>query len=188
VVEPRPDHGLEVAAPRAPIAETIPSLDDEAAPTPVEQAAVALSARLQAIAPAPPEAPGPLEGGEPAPFPTHAEAPPNRPMRPESVPFKVEPAPEPPPVDGAEILRRRIFGHPEPHPKLDLGGLWPLILLGAGGLVVFGGAVFAAFQAKPADGTLSPLGLGLMVVGLIGVMSVASAVYFLLEKLGGRED
>jgi len=48
--------------------------------------------------------------------------------------------------------------------------------------------VFWAFHAKPVNGALTPLSVALMVVGLVGILCVASAVYFLLENLAGRDE
>ncbi len=63
----------------------------------------------------------------------------------------------------------------------------PLALLGGAGLVVFIGAVTWAFHARPTGGAVTALNIGVVVVGLIGILCVASAVYFLLERLAGRE-
>jgi hypothetical protein len=47
--------------------------------------------------------------------------------------------------------------------------------------------MFGAFHAKLAGGAMTALGAWLIAVGVIGILCVASAVYFLLERLGGRD-
>jgi uncharacterized membrane protein len=65
--------------------------------------------------------------------------------------------------------------------------LAPLAVLGLLGLAVFTGAVAWIFNARPVGGLFGPMGLG-VVVAIVGVLCVVSAIYFLLERLGGRED
>ena len=83
-------------------------------------------------------------------------------------------------------MRRAIFGIAEPRTKPRFETLAPLLVLGAAGLAVFIGAVVWAFHARPA-GSAMPLNIGVAIVGLIGILCVASAVYLLLEKLAGGE-
>lgn len=199
IVEPRIDHGLDLAPPAIePAPESAVDL------SPPEAAAANLAARLRVILPEEPEpiaetfvepAPG-GDGGpanEPEPFPTIERA--ARPLTSEPAP---EPTPEPvaaipPPVapsGNAEALRRAIFGQPEPAPLAEPGernGLWPLAALGGVGMLVFLAAIVWAFRTKPAGGGPAPMNLGVIVVGVIGILCVASAVYFLLERLAGRD-
>jgi lysozyme len=184
VVEPRADHGLDIIGPGRGVAEVTTPLDGPLTPSheaddlsPPQRAAAALTERLRALAPEEAEPPS-----EPEPFPEVADAP----LQPGPAPF-VHFEPPSAPAD-PDRLRRAIFGAPEPRPKPEPGTYGPLSLLAGAGLLVFGGAVFAAFRAKPMGDHITPLAIGLMVVGLIGVLCVASAVYFLLEKLSGRED
>ncbi len=67
-----------------------------------------------------------------------------------------------------------------------LGGL-PLLALGLAGLAVFAGSVFWGVNAKGSGGPLDPMVVA-SVLGLVGIACVASAVYFLLVRLGGRSD
>ncbi len=69
-------------------------------------------------------------------------------------------------------------------------GVVPALLgLMAVGLVVFSGALFWALNAHGAHGgLLSGLGLLGLTLALVGIGCVATAVYFLLERLGGREE
>jgi lysozyme len=105
---------------------------------------------------------------------------------PTSAAFPVE---EPPAADGVSPESKpsgwSVFNTQPIEPE-SLG--WaPLAVLGLLGLAVFTGAVFWIFNAKLAGGLLGPMGLG-VVVAVVGVLCVASAIYFLLERLGGRED
>ncbi|MDR3510805.1 MAG: glycoside hydrolase family protein [Caulobacteraceae bacterium] len=195
-----------------PLAAPLPADGDEAS-SPSQRAAANLAARLKALLPeaeeaprepepaalgeaAPSVPPGPEPGAgsgpesglefgpEPEPFPTLgalvAEAPH------EPAPFAAEPSAQA--ATDPETLRRVIFGKPEPKPapKRWLGGVWPLALLGGAGLAVFVGAIVWAFRAKP-PGAGAPLGVGVVLVGFIGILCVASAVYFFLEGLAGRD-
>ena len=72
-------------------------------------------------------------------------------------------------------------------PTEPLKGLNPITLwLGAAamGLVVFAAGIFFGFSAKN-SGLGAVIGWGL---GITGIVFVATAVYFLLERLGGREE
>jgi lysozyme len=193
VIEPKADHGLAVAAPESPATDAVIDGADEASP--VERAAANLAARLQALAldeppaaeiPAtePPVAVAELPS-EPAPFPGAVQpepAPP--PVETPIAPFE----PTPPAPSDVEALRRTIFGVPEPRPRLELGAYAPLALLGGAGLAVFIAAVIWAFHSKPTGGALTPLNIGVVLVGFIGILGVASAVYLVLEKLAGRDQ
>ncbi|HEY5411203.1 MAG TPA: glycoside hydrolase family protein, partial [Caulobacteraceae bacterium] len=88
---------------------------------------------------------------------------------------------------------RRVAHHEFQTSELDatptepIKGLNPITLwLGAGalGLVVFAAGIFFGFSAKN-SGMGGVIGWGL---GLVGIGFVATAVYFLLERLGGREE
>ena len=190
VVEPRADYRPELAAP-PPRPESNPEIDEspdmltqaDDGLSPPQRAAAALAARLRAVIPEPEPPPTePVEAAEPAAFPSEpAEAAP--PIEPAALPAK-----PPTPPAHAEALRRAIFGIPEPRPKaVPRGGSWPLWLLGGAGLVVFIGAVTWAFRAKTTS-LQSSQTLAMIFVGLIGIMGVASAVYFLLERMGGRDE
>lgn len=186
IVEPRIDHGLDVTP---PVAEPEPLTEPKGAPSPTEQAAANLAARLRVILPeepAPVAEPAIEAAPEPEPFPTI-----ERPVRPVPVAEPVVTIPPPtPPTGNTEALRRAIFGQPEPPPAAepaDRNGLWPLATLGGVGMLVFLGAIVWAFHAKPAGGGPAPMNLGVIVVGVIGILCVASAVYFLLERLAGRD-
>ena len=69
---------------------------------------------------------------------------------------------------------------------LNISGL-PLLILGFAGLAVFAGSVFWGVNAKGSGGLLDPM-LVASVLGLVGIGLVASAVYFLLVRIGGRDD
>jgi hypothetical protein len=56
--------------------------------------------------------------------------------------------------------------------------------LGVVGLAVFAGGIFFGIKAK-LNGTVGFVGIG---IGVVGIICVAAAVYFLLERLGGREE
>jgi lysozyme len=56
--------------------------------------------------------------------------------------------------------------------------------LGVLGLAVFAGGLFFGFNAHKSGGQWT-IGLG---IGIVGIICVATAVYFLLERLGGREE
>lgn len=187
VIEPKIDLGLDVAA---------QEIEPENEPSPAERAAANLAARLRVLLPEEPEpaVEPPVEpeieaAGEPEPFPAIERAPPALEPAP-------APAPEPiatisPPVQpsgNVEALRRAIFGQPEPQAEpAERNGLWPLAALGGMGMLVFIGAIIWAFHDKPAGGGPAPMNLGVIVVGVIGILCVASAVYFLLERLSGRD-
>lgn len=66
-----------------------------------------------------------------------------------------------------------------------LGSLAVWIALGAVGLVVFAGGIFFGFLHARNSGVAGYVGWGL---GIAGIACCATAVYFLLERLGGREE
>ena len=168
--------------PPAPIAAPEPELE---LPQPPEPEAWAL----------PPE-PAPLEVEAPAPPEPIAEMQPM--MWPEtSIAERAEPEPRlfsNDPMTFEDHESRRVAHHDyqtyselEATPTEPLKGLNPitlwLVALGFG-LVVFAAGIFFGFSAKNA-GLGGLLGWGL---GLVGIGFVATAVYFLLERLGGREE
>ena len=170
------------AAPPAPDAE--PAVEPEIAPFPDHEAA--------ATAPADPFmlTPPPAESGEAAPEPaaeTLEADPTEQPL------FTAEP------LTFGDFESRRVTQPEFDEAELDqvpvepirsLGATPALIGLGILGLVVFAAAIFWGFQVKHSgDGGMFSsaylIGWGL---GLTGIACVATAVYFLLERLGGREE
>jgi hypothetical protein len=59
--------------------------------------------------------------------------------------------------------------------------------VGLGGLTLFSGSVFWGVKAQGAAGATDPMILASL-LGLVGIALVAGAVYFLLVRLGGRDD
>ena len=97
------------------------------------------------------------------------------------------------PMTFEDLESRRVAHHEFQTSELDstptepIKGLNPITFwLGAGalGLVVFAAGIFFGFSAKN-TGMGGVIGWGL---GLVGIGFVATAVYFLLERLGGREE
>jgi lysozyme len=192
LIEPKADHGLAIAAPDGPARALSPEAAEDDEPSPVQRAAANLALRLQALAPEAPPAPAaPEPVGEPAPFPESVAVEPEpEPPEPPQPPELAPPAPAQPAPSAeldAEALRRRLFGAPEPRPKVAPAAYAPLLALAAAGLVVFVAAVVWAFHAQPTGGTVAPLEIGVVVVGFVGILCVASAVYLLLEKFAARE-
>ena len=68
----------------------------------------------------------------------------------------------------------------------DYGGLGLVVI----GLIVFAAGIFWGFSARQAagGGVFSVHVLVGWVLGIAGIGCVATAVYFLLERLGGREE
>lgn len=62
-----------------------------------------------------------------------------------------------------------------------------LLLVALAGLALFAGSVFWGVNAEESEGQLSPLVVG-SILGVVGIACVASAVYLLLVRLGGRDD
>lgn len=123
----------------------------------------------------------------------------------ETAPLSSKPAPAPEQFDevapldipshmstdsSRRIVRREAPIDVEDAPFFDegskIGGL-PLLGLGLAGLAVFAGSVFWGVNAKGSGGPLDPMVVA-SVLGLVGIAFVASAVYFLLVRLGGRSD
>ena len=129
----------------------------------------------------------------PQPFASEATAP----LWPESsIAERAEPEPRlfaAEPMTFEDLESRRVAHHEFQTSELDstptepIKGLNPITFwLGAGalGLVVFAAGIFFGFSAKN-SGMGGVIGWGL---GLVGIGFVATAVYFLLERLGGREE
>ena len=206
LIEPKADLGLVWAAPEAEAADapngadvTTGHMADDDEASPVERAAANLAVRLEALAPEarpdaapetasdpPPVAPAlgaPQLPGEPAPFPDEIQPEAASPTA-ETSPAPLEPR-EPANLD-LEAMRRTLFGAPEPRARLHIREYAPVALLGGVGLAVFIGAVIWAFHAK-VSGPITPLNLGVVLFGFVGILCVAAAVYLLLEKLAVRE-
>jgi lysozyme len=188
-IEPKPDFGLSIHAPDAPPTSAddraiIPAGAAEHDLSPVERAATHLARRMQTLARDEPRAPPPpLQvdelTGETAPFLDDSV--------PEREPTLAAPRETQPTALDVESLRRTIFGAPEPRPPLAPSAWRPLALLGGAGLAVFIGAVIWAFHAEPTGRSIMPLNIGVVIVGFIGIMAAAGAVYLLLEKLAARD-
>jgi lysozyme len=213
-IEPLPDYGL-IAVP-AEEARGSFDLDQEELPSPIERAAANLAARLLVLAAEDePRTEPDLESSQRAaaemadiprepiaePQPPAMGDPETPPVWPEpssgpAGPSEAEPAPLSEPSDSstaaaleAEALRRRIYGLAEPRPrsKRERRRLLPLAALAAGGLLLFGGAVAWALRSGSAGDPPGTLNLGVVLVGVIGVLCVASGVYLILERLARRE-
>jgi lysozyme len=65
--------------------------------------------------------------------------------------------------------------------------LWPLVGLGAGGLVCLGFAIVWALFAAPGTGFFGPWVIA-WGAGLVGIGCFVGALYMLLERLGGSEE
>lgn len=201
VLPPKMDYDVGAAVPRvrptelrtnleggaaSPLRTSVPAADDGKA-TPTERAAAAVSARLQSILPVeePEDAePGPREAAaaaalamlEPGPFPGEPPAEPfDAPVRPE---------PREAPVPAHDVVRA-IFEQTREEPERS--SFTPLLILAGIGMVMFAGGLYWAFTSRPSGGLMGSTGLGL-ILGFLGIACVASAVYFLLEKLGGAKD
>jgi hypothetical protein len=88
---------------------------------------------------------------------------------------------------GSRRVAHHDYSELESTPTEPIKGLTPITLwIGAGvlGLMVFAGGIFFGFSNK-SSGSGGMIGIGL---GLVGIALVATAVYFLLERLGGREE
>jgi lysozyme len=193
VLRPQVDFDVGAAVPRVRPADLQTSLDGgtaspfqaemvsgapaaEEPESPSERAAAAVSARLQAIWPnAETSVDAADDAEEPEPFPTDPESQLAEPIT------RPEPRPTPAAVESVRSIFDQTRDEPE-HP-----GLTPLVILGVIGLALFGGGLFWAFNAKPAGGLMGSAGIG-FVLGLLGIACVASAVYFLLERLSSSND
>ena len=168
--------------PLAPIAAPEPELD---LPQPPEPEAWAV-----------PPVPTPIEAEAPAQLEPIPEEPPMA-WSETSIAERAEPEPRvfsPDPMTFEDFESRKVAHHDyqtyaelEAAPTEPLKGLNPITLwlsAGAFGLVVFAAGIFFGFSAKN-SGPGGLIGWGL---GLVGIVFVAAAVYFLLERLGGREE
>ncbi|HLK23465.1 MAG TPA: glycoside hydrolase family protein [Caulobacteraceae bacterium] len=210
VVQPRLDYDVGAAVPRVPPAElkdnpeparaapiAEPSAFPAAGESPTERALAAVSARLQQIWPDDEavEATAEEPSEEPAPFPheTAASAPDEAPTAaaadaPAAEPARIEPTAA---ARGAEPHAssvqavRSIFE--DTREDKDRPGLMPLAILGAIGIFLFGGGVFWALRARPTGNLIGPSGIGFL-LGMLGVVCVASAVYFVLDRYFNAED
>jgi len=197
VVQPQLDYDVGAAVPRTPPAELMTNPETgraspiaQAAPTvipgesPTELAAAAVSARLHALWPEDSEQRPVQELDEPAPFPQDppaAELPTEAPALAEAAA-----AAEPEPSEPAPAARvRSIFE--DTREDRDGPSLTPLVILGLLGLFLFGGGLFWAYHARPTGSLIGPAGVG-FVLGLLGVVCVASAVYFLLDRISADRE
>ena len=207
IVRPRVDYDVGLSLPRSSTEVTVamdgprgeahraaPPQDSETA-----QAADSAAARLSAIV-APPaqfaEAEAGLDLTPPPPTTEFILTAPPEPLPAQE--SRTETSPPPPDIPSRianadasrRIVRREapievedgVFGAP----GLKFGGA-NLLILGLAGLAVFAGSVFWGVNAKGSGGLLDPMVVATL-LGLIGIGLVASAVYFLLVRLGGRED
>ena len=184
VLQPRMDD-VAAAAPRARAAEQAaelkvsldramaipvgsrPNISSEPTPSSSERAVAAVTARLKAILPE--ESPA----GEPEPFPSAPPAP-AEPIRPAD-----------PIAEAAKASVRSIFDQTRDEPEKP--GVAPLAILGAIGFALFVGGLYWAFVSKPSGGLIGAPIIG-FALGFLGIVCVGSAVYFLLERLGGEPD
>jgi hypothetical protein len=175
---PAPEPAPEPEPAAHPVAETVPELD---LPTPPETAA--FNPEPAVFAPLPEVEPMTSTFETPWPESTFAER------------AEIEPALfQSEPMTFEDFGSRRVAHHDyqtyselEATPTEHIRGLNPLMLwisFLALGLVVFAGGIFFGFSAKN-SGLGGVIGWGL---GLLGIALVATAVYFLLERLGGREE
>ncbi len=204
LVEPEEEQSAsQVAA--AAITARLQSILNE--PDDAPAAPVAVSAELDM--PPLPESPEPVEA-EPEPSEgfrlTPQPAEPFVPAEPVAEPAEAEaPGGEPElftgePLSFDEFDTRRVAHHDfDAISELDQTAVEPiravgvvpgLLGLGALGLVVFAAGLFWGFSAKHGvdGGMFSGIGLIGLILALIGIGCVATAVYFLLERLGGREE
>ncbi len=209
VVQPRLDYDVGAAVPRvrpaelranpeeeraAPLAEPTPLAAPGESPT--ERAAAAVAARLKEIWPdeagqetaeeRPQEA---VElpqqrADEPAPFPAE----PAETGAPSAEASDTdEPAPAPPLGSATPSMQavRSIFE--DTREDRDGPGLTPLIILGVIGLGLFLGGVSWALNAHQPANLIGPVGIG-VAVGVLGVICVASAIYFGLDRFFNEAD
>ena len=112
-------------------------------------------------------------------------------------PYPAEWASRPEPIStDADLFDRGNYAEPSEFEPVDFdaadveplkAGYLPLVIMVLVGLAVFAGAIFWVFAARPSIGSMNPTIIG-WVVGLIGIAMLASSVYFLLERLGGRDE
>ncbi len=203
VVQPRIDYDVGAALPRTPPAELRVNpeaekarpLAESAAPlapgeSVTERSAAAVSARLQAVWPEArsPEPPR----GQPfdATVPVPADLAVAEDVAGEASPVAAEPAqpaePTPPEVEAsASPSVRSIFE--DTREDRHRPTLTPLVILGALGLLLFGGGLFWAYHARPTGNLIGSAGIG-FAFGLLGVICFASAVYFLLDRISADRE
>ena len=203
VVQPKIDYDAVASAPRPRQTELKTSLGGapplpigsqsgvaaEAAPSSSERAAAVVTARLKAILPDEPtpepaneavfERPDEAASDDPEPFPSE----------PMPEPVLAEPVPaKPARPDMTEATRasvRSIFAQTRDEP--EHAGVAPLAVLGLIGFSLFAGGLYWAFVSKPSSGLLGSPIIG-FALGFLGIVCVGSAVYFLLDRLGGGRD
>ena len=151
----------------------------------------------------------PVEASEPAPSPAFALTPPPEtraaePPSPEATEERAEPGLDEPelftsePMSFEDFESRQVAHHEfepvddfaEVEPIKSIGAVPILMALGILGLILFSAGLFWIVSAKRViDGNLftNPMIVG-GGLGVVGIACVASAVYFLLERLGGREE
>jgi hypothetical protein len=160
-----------------PLIGSRPEFGQDAEPTSSERAAAEVTARLKAILP------DEAASADPEPFPSQ-----NAPEPVATRPFATEPRPtESRRADATEAARasvRSIFDQTRDEPERT--GIAPLAGLGLIGFSLFAGGLFWAFVSKPSGGLLSSPIIG-FVLGFLGIVCVGSAVYFLLDRLGGQD-
>ncbi|HEX4199716.1 MAG TPA: glycoside hydrolase family protein [Caulobacteraceae bacterium] len=187
VVQPQIDYDVVAMAPRARQPELKTSLEG-ATPPPVgsrpvvagdetpsssERAAAAVTARLKAILP------DEAASEDPEPFPSQPTPEPAL-----VAPRLAEPA-RPDATEAARASVRSIFDQTRDEP--ERAGIAPLAGLGVIGFSLFAGGLYWAFVSKPSSGVLGSPIIG-FALGFLGIVCVGSAVYFLLERLGGGQD
>ena len=204
-IAPEPPSASQVAADAITVRlQSMLSEEPAAEPAPAEPAPRPLVQEAAPTAPSPlPELELP-SAPEPAPWTLEPEAPAeSAPMdapvmwAEPSIAERAEPEPRlfsAEPMTFEDPESRRVAHHEvqsfeelELAPTEPLKGLNPITLwLGAAamGLVVFAAGIFFGFSAKN-SGLGAVIGWGL---GITGIVFVATAVYFLLERLGGREE
>ncbi|HZC15436.1 MAG TPA: lysozyme [Caulobacteraceae bacterium] len=182
VMQPQIDYDVVAAAPRARQAALKTSLDG-AAPPPVgsqsgvvaeetpscsERAAPAITARLKAVLP------DAAVADDPQTFPS-------QPMPPPVVDEPTQAAA----TDVARASVRSIFDQTRDEP--ERAGIASLAGLGLIGFALVAGGLYWAFVSKPSGGVLGSPIIG-FALGFLGIVCVGSAVYFLLDRLGGGRD
>jgi lysozyme len=205
------------AAEPEPVQETPTAAEPEAAPAAVEpeEAPITHVEPIAAAAPAPAqELSAPImrlvdpmveysepEGSQSLFDPVTASPPqarePVRTSPPPLPPYPAEWASRPEPIStDADLFDRGNYAEPSEFEPVDFdaadveplkAGYLPLVIMVLVGLAVFAGAIFWVFAARPSIGSMNPTIIG-WVVGLIGIAMLASSVYFLLERLGGRDE
>ncbi len=197
---------IVVAPPRSEAAPAAPAHTIAAPPIPPEFFAIPTPKAPQAFfLTSPPESPRepprapppePTPAPAPAPAPAFAAPPAAVQMEEPASPKLFDDAPFdiPSHIANADLSRRIVRREPalesdlpafEGAPKL--GGL-PMVVLALLGLAVFSAAIVWGFNAKGGDGLFGHPMLIAWGLGLVGIACVASAVYFLLERLGGKGD